>query len=171
MSPSNALPPSTSASLRRRVLAIAVAGGWWLVTESGPRRGIGIAGLILGATILVASLVGALSDGDGDFRRLLLTLVLLAATISTARAALVRDLHDLDLARSGRFRPKHPVLICNPESGGGKVQKFGLIAMAADLGVEVVILEPGLDLAQLARDAVARGAMPRQSAPAPGEGG
>jgi diacylglycerol kinase family enzyme len=50
------------------------------------------------------------------------------------------------------------VLICNPWSGGGKVEKFGLVELAESLGVEVVMLDRGLDLEQLARDAVARGA-------------
>ncbi len=139
-------------------LVVAVAGAWWLVTESGSRRLIGVAALTVGVAVLLLSLLRALADGDGDFRRLVLMLVLLALAISTARAALVRDLHELDRARSGLVRPQHPVLICNPKSGGGKVEKFGLIALAAELGVEVVLLEPGTDLAQLARDAVARGA-------------
>jgi diacylglycerol kinase family enzyme len=52
----------------------------------------------------------------------------------------------------------HPVLICNPWSGGGKVARFGLAELAEDLGVEVVMLDKGLDLEQLARDAIARGA-------------
>ena len=55
-------------------------------------------------------------------------------------------------------RPEHPVLICNPWSGGGKVAKFGLVDLANELGVETVMLDHGLDLEQLARDAVARGA-------------
>jgi diacylglycerol kinase family enzyme len=54
--------------------------------------------------------------------------------------------------------PKRPVLLCNPWSGGGKVVRFGLGAMADDLGVETVFLDKGLDLAELARAAIARGA-------------
>ena len=50
------------------------------------------------------------------------------------------------------------VLLCNPWSGGGKVERFGLVDLAAQLGVETVLLDHGLDLEQLARDAVARGA-------------
>jgi diacylglycerol kinase family enzyme len=38
------------------------------------------------------------------------------------------------------------------------VEKFGLAELAAELGVEVVMLDRGLDLEQLARDAIARGA-------------
>ena len=55
-------------------------------------------------------------------------------------------------------RPSHPVLLCNPWSGGGKVEKFGLVELARSLGVETVMLDHGLDLAELARDAIARGA-------------
>ena len=54
--------------------------------------------------------------------------------------------------------PRHPVLLCNPWSGGGKVERFGLVSLAHELGVETVMLDRGLDLEQLARDAVARGA-------------
>ena len=50
------------------------------------------------------------------------------------------------------------MLICNPWSGGGKVAKFDLVELAEGLGVEVVMLAEGLDLEELARDAVARGA-------------
>ena len=55
-------------------------------------------------------------------------------------------------------RPSHPVLLCNPWSGGGKVERFGLAELARSLGVETVMLDHGLDLAELARDAIARGA-------------
>ena len=40
----------------------------------------------------------------------------------------------------------HPVLLCNPWSGGGKVEKFGLVELATSLGVETVMLDHGLDL-------------------------
>ena len=57
-----------------------------------------------------------------------------------------------------QVRPENPVLLVNPRSGDGKVERFGLGQAAADLGVEVVMLGKGSDLAQLARDAVAGGA-------------
>ncbi len=50
------------------------------------------------------------------------------------------------------------MLLCNPWSGGGKVATFGLAELAAELGVETVFLDKGLDLAQLAYDAIANGA-------------
>jgi diacylglycerol kinase family enzyme len=62
------------------------------------------------------------------------------------------------LGGARRVRPWRPVLLCNPWSGGGKVERFGLKAMADELGVDAVFLDKGLDLSELARDAVARGA-------------
>nr|BFE73102.1 diacylglycerol kinase family protein [Actinoplanes digitatis] len=55
---------------------------------------------------------------------------------------------------------KRPFLIMNPRSGGGKVTRFGLKEKAEAMGAEVALLDgPGtVDVAVLARDAVARGA-------------
>ncbi|GAA2747536.1 hypothetical protein GCM10009868_37420 [Terrabacter aerolatus] len=56
--------------------------------------------------------------------------------------------------------PRHPFIVMNPRSGGGKVARFDLRAKAEALGAEVVVLGgPGfVDVAELARQAVARGA-------------
>ena len=59
---------------------------------------------------------------------------------------------------SGGGRPRHPVLIMNRWSGGGKVEKFGLVEECRKRGIEPVVLERGDDLLQLAADAVDRGA-------------
>ncbi len=85
--------------------------------------------------------------------------VLLAGAVALGRAALVRDLYAHDSVRPVSVTcPQHPVLLCNPWSGGGKVEKFGLAELARGFGVEVVMLDRGLDLGTLARDAIARGA-------------
>jgi diacylglycerol kinase family enzyme len=54
----------------------------------------------------------------------------------------------------------HPFFIMNPRSGGGKVGKFDLKRKAEDLGAEVFLMEgpEEVDVAAVARDAVARGA-------------
>ena len=54
----------------------------------------------------------------------------------------------------------HPFFIMNPRSGGGKVGKFDLKRKAEGLGAEVFLMEgpEEVDVAALARDAVARGA-------------
>lgn len=56
--------------------------------------------------------------------------------------------------------PKRAVLIMNPRSGGGKVERFDLKARAEALGAEVVLLDATgtADVAAIARQAVAAGA-------------
>jgi len=140
-------------------LAVAVGGGWWMVTEQMPRRGFGIAGLVAGFALIVVAIFRAAATSDQPFLRIAVVAALLAVAGVAARAALVPDLHALDQQLAGdRWRPKHPVLICNPWSGGGKVEKFGLLERARELGVDTVLLDHGLDLEQLARDAIAGGA-------------
>ena len=139
-------------------LALVGSGGWWLATEQNPRRAIGIGGIVVGVGVIAWAVLRAFTDGSAGLWRLAAVLLSLVVAVAAARAALVRDLHEIDSLRAGRVRPERPVLICNPKSGGGKVEKFGLIPMAEQMGVEVVLLEPGLDLAQLARDAIAAGA-------------
>jgi diacylglycerol kinase family enzyme len=53
---------------------------------------------------------------------------------------------------------RNGVLIVNPRSGGGKAERFNLLEEASKRNVEPIMLEPGDDLAQLARRAVSRGA-------------
>ena len=140
-------------------LALTVAGGWWVITERMPRRAIGMAAGVAGVAVIVLAVIQATPQGDRPLLRLVLLAAFLAGAVGFGRAALVRDLHERDERRpSSVARPQHPVLICNPWSGGGKVAKFGLAELASDLGVEVVMLDRGLDLEQLARDAITRGA-------------
>jgi diacylglycerol kinase family enzyme len=140
-------------------LAIAVAGVWWMLTERLPRRAIGIAGLIAGAAVIVVALAQAVGDAQRPLLRIAIVFATLAVAAFAGRAALTPDLHALDRLRSRQGpRPRKPVLLCNPWSGGGKVAKFGLLDIAREMGVETVLLDHGLDLAQLARDAIARGA-------------
>ncbi len=54
--------------------------------------------------------------------------------------------------------PRSPVLIMNPWSGGGKVKRFDLVEESRRRGIEPVLLDRGLDLRELALDAVKRGA-------------
>jgi diacylglycerol kinase family enzyme len=54
--------------------------------------------------------------------------------------------------------PQRPVLFLNPRSGDGKAARAGLAERAGELGIDVVALRSGDDLAALVDDAVARGA-------------
>ncbi|MDQ0931504.1 diacylglycerol/lipid kinase family protein [Streptomyces turgidiscabies] len=57
--------------------------------------------------------------------------------------------------------PRHPWVLMNPRSGGGKVGRFGLVEKARAAGCQVVLLDGAgghQDVAELARQAVAEGA-------------
>ena len=54
--------------------------------------------------------------------------------------------------------PRHPVVIWNPKSGGGKALSNNLAAEAAARGIEAIELHQGDDIVQLVNDAVDRGA-------------
>ena len=140
-------------------LAIAAAGGWWFITERTVKRAVGAVGILVGALVMALSLGTAVAAIDYPAVRLSFVVVVLGIVAVSARASLARDAHEIerDHPHHGTV-PKHPVLICNPWSGGGKVEKFGLVELAAELGIETVLLAKGLDLEQLARDAIARGA-------------
>ena len=45
-------------------LCLAVAGGWWLITEPMPRRAIGIVGVVAGLAAMVFALAHALNGAD-----------------------------------------------------------------------------------------------------------
>ena len=138
---------------------LGIAGGWWAISKRPPRRRYGIVGALLGAVLLIASLLGAGSEDWESFIRALICLALLATAAFAARSALASSLRTTAAAQVHRVRrPLYPVLLCNPWSGGGKVEKFGLVELATSLGVQTVMLDHGLDLAELARDAIARGA-------------
>ena len=44
-------------------LAVAGAGGWWLITERPPRRWVGLGAPVVGLVIVIAAVVAA-ADGD-----------------------------------------------------------------------------------------------------------
>jgi diacylglycerol kinase family enzyme len=79
----------------------------------------------------------------------------------TARLALTADQPDWRMPEHPAQPPaRHPYLIMNPRSGGGKVEKFDLVRKAEALGAEVFLIGgPGpVDVAEVARRAVAGGA-------------
>jgi len=59
---------------------------------------------------------------------------------------------------SANSRPVHPVLFVNPRSGGGKAQRYDLVARCRARGIEPVVMREGDDLASLAAAAVSSGA-------------
>jgi diacylglycerol kinase family enzyme len=133
-------------------------GAWWTLVERLPRRALGIA-VGVGGLVVIAVAVVHVSRHDHVLLRLAVVAALVVATVGLGRMALRRRLRAADAREPVRVTSPHrAALICNPWSGGGKVEKFGIVKAAEELGVEVVLLDHGLDLEQLARDAVARGA-------------
>ena len=54
--------------------------------------------------------------------------------------------------------PRRPVLFVNVRSGGGKAARAGLVERAHERGIDVLVLQPHQDLAELVGEAVAHGA-------------
>ena len=98
--------------------------------------------------------------------RHLLWIALLSAGVwllasMTARAALASEQPDWRMPEHPAQPPaRHPYLIMNPKSGGGKVEKFDLKRKAEALGAEVFLFGGSgpVDVAEVARAAVAGGA-------------
>ena len=140
-------------------LATTALGGWWAITEQMPRRAVGLGLAVLGLLVIVGALAMGMQDTSNPGALALAVILLGAGAALCSRLAVQASLHEIDLdTMFPHLRPSHPVLICNPWSGGGKVARFDLVKKAEALGVEVILLDHGLDLEVLARDAVERGA-------------
>ena len=140
-------------------VVVSVVGGWWAVTARAGRRVAGYAAVVVGVALLVASILGAGNEDWASVVRVVVSLALLAVAVASARAALAAGLAGTASSDGRRTPPPaHAVLLCNPWSGGGKVERFGLPALAGSLGVDTVLLDHGLDLAELAQGAIDGGA-------------
>jgi diacylglycerol kinase family enzyme len=138
-------------------LAVAIGAAAYAITRTGARR---LLASVAAAFFLVAPIV--LMIVRGRLLLLILVLVVLLGVAGAAtRYALGRDMASL---KSGPTPgvvvapAARPILLMNPWSGGEKVERFGLVEEARRRGIEPIVLEPGDNLLQLARDAVARGA-------------
>jgi diacylglycerol kinase family enzyme len=136
--------------------AVSLAAAYFFLSRRGVWRWLSLAVFVLAPLAVIA--VFALRN--------VLWIALVAAAIwllagTTARLALTRDHTDWRMPEHPAEPPvRHPYLIMNPKSGGGKVEKFDLQRKAEDLGAEVFLMdgpEP-VDVAKVAREAVAQGA-------------
>ncbi|HWD45380.1 MAG TPA: diacylglycerol kinase family protein [Actinomycetota bacterium] len=138
-------------------VSLGVAAAAFAVTRTGPRR-------ILAAALAVLALVAAvllLLSGSGGLLTILLVVGLVVVDGVASRHALGRDLPALKSSPTPGTPvgpAARPVLLMNPKSGGGKVERFNLVEEARRRGIEPVVLAPGDDLLQLAEQAVAGGA-------------
>lgn len=118
-------------------LAVAGAGLWWALTH---RR----LGRLLGAVVAVGAPVGVIVmyAASGLWPVAVGGLSLWAAALASARSAL-RKLRRPRAMRTRRTpRPRRPVLIMNPRSGGGKVERHDLVTRAETLGCRVILIDP-----------------------------
>ena len=136
--------------------AVTLAAAYFFLSRRGVWRWLSLAVFVLTPIAVIA--VFALRN--------LLWVAVVAAAIwllasMTARLALVRDHPDWRMPEHPAEPPaRHPYLIMNPKSGGGKVEKFDLKRKAEELGAEVFLIDGSepIDVAKVAREAVAQGA-------------
>jgi diacylglycerol kinase family enzyme len=137
-------------------VAVSLAAGYVFLSRRGVLRWVAFAVFVL-APVVVIVVYGVL---DLLAEALILAAGWLLASM-TARLALAGDMPDWRMPEGPAQPPaRHPYLIMNPKSGGGKVEQFDLVRKAEDLGAEVFLIggpEP-VDVAEVAREAVAHGA-------------
>ena len=135
---------------------VSLAAGYVFLSRRGVLRWLALAVFVLAPVAVIVVYA---------FRDLLWVAVVAAAAWlgagMTGRLALAGGQPDWRMPEYPALPPaRHPYLIMNPRSGGGKVEKFDLVRKAEALGAEVFLIggpEP-VDVAEVARQAVARGA-------------
>jgi diacylglycerol kinase family enzyme len=132
-----------------------VAAGWSALVRRGMAR---IAFATVAAAVAIAVIVIVLTaDAHGYW--LVAVVALATLSITVGRAALRPEPRTVAAAEHSLVGPaRRGVLIVNPRSGGGKVERFDLAQRARERGVEPVVLRPGDELLAVARAAVEHGA-------------
>jgi diacylglycerol kinase family enzyme len=136
-------------------VVVMVAALYWFLATRGVLRWISLTIAILSPIVVLVLFIRAHLLAE-----VAAAVVLAILAVLCAHAALSGRTSDTAVREVPAPPARHPVLIMNPHSGGGKVAKFDLQRKAEELGAEVVLLEgPGtVDVTELARQAVARGA-------------
>jgi hypothetical protein len=137
--------------------SLGVGAAAYAVTRTGLRRTLAAVLAVLALAASVAFVVGAV--------RSLLALGAMVGLIVVGgvatRHALGRDIRSLKSSPTPGEPvgpATRPVLLMNPKSGDGKVERFNLVEEARRRAIEPVVLAPGDDLRRLAEQAVAGGA-------------
>ena len=135
-------------------VVVVVAAGFWFLVQRGSLRWLALA-VAVGTPVAALILFAA----NGLLWVAVVAGALLIAGVAAARLALAPERSRWTLPVAPAPAPRRPFLIMNPRSGGGKVGRFHLKERAEELGADVALLDrPGVDVQQLARDALARGA-------------
>ncbi|WP_213576456.1 diacylglycerol kinase family protein [Rhodococcus sp. USK13] len=136
-------------------VVVTVAALYWFIASRGLLRWVSLTVAVLSPIVVLILFTRA------DLLVFVVASVVLAfLSVLCARAALRGRPSDTTVREVAAPPARHPVLIMNPRSGGGKVAKFDLQRKAEELGAEVVLLEGAgaVDVTDLARQAVERGA-------------
>jgi diacylglycerol kinase family enzyme len=137
--------------------SLGVGAAAYAVTRTGARRTLAT---VLAVLALVASIVLVVVAAGGLVGLLLVVALIVVGGLAT-RHALGRDIKSLKSSPTPGTEvgpAARPVLLMNPKSGGGKVERFNLVEEARRRGIEPVVLQPGDDLRALAEQAMAGGA-------------
>ena len=122
-------------------VAVGLSAAAFAVTRTGPLRARAAA---LAVVALAAAAILQLA-AVGSLLAVALLVALLLIGAAATRYALGRDMASLKPAPTPG-RPvgpaARPVLLMNPKSGGGKVERFGLVEEARRRGIEPVVLAP-----------------------------
>jgi diacylglycerol kinase family enzyme len=132
-------------------LGVAVVAAWYILSRRGLARAI--AAVVAAFAVLVFAVVVVASE---SMRVLVTGLVLGAVSVGATSYAL--RLTEVASAAELGLNARHPVLLMNLKSGGGKAEQFRLVELCRRRGIEPIVLHPGDNLRELAEDAVARGA-------------
>lgn len=132
-------------------LGVAVIAVWYILSRRGLARTI--AAVVATVGLVAFAVVVILTE----------SLTVLTVGLGLAAVSIVAASYALSPVRAAgddKHSPRahHPVLLINLKSGGGKAERFGLVELCREHGIEPIVLHPGDDLRQLAEDAVARGA-------------
>ena len=131
------------------LLAAGIVVAWQALLRRGTARRVLAAG---GALLLLAAVVVVvLSDDRFGFGLVAIALLILGVAIA-------KPVFRVDATLQAAVPPRRAIVVWNPRSGGGKAVSNNLSDEARARGIEPIELKPGDDLAQLVRDAVARGA-------------
>lgn len=87
-------------------------------------------------------------------RKVIVSVVVVTAVVGIGYVLWKRRQPHLIAAPEGRVSSRRPVLIINPNSGGGKAAKIDLAGSAAKLGIETIVRKKGQKLQALANSAV-----------------
>jgi diacylglycerol kinase family enzyme len=135
-------------------MAVGLAGAWWFLTRRRLLR------WLAGALVVLGPLTVAVLYARANLLWVVVAFALLwLAALAAGRRALAVTGMPAGPREYEVPPPRRPYLIMNPKSGGGKVERFHLVERARALGAEVVLLDgPGVDVTDLARQAVRAGA-------------